>query len=426
MLDALHKVFSSSGSLVFGEKFPFPDARMLLEERLSEEDTVPLSPKDALDYLLDAAIDRFGYAARDVFGAVFNYSVMTQRHENAFNLNYTDLQKAVSALARNQTACHSISHRILTLCPGPLVPLRWNIDFKSDWVARNVIQKLELDEAEDTVIRQQINIFRRIPEAQGLAGRLLEPLAHRYIANTTRGSWPLINMKSNDVDPPLFTVDRDSPVPDDVRFNKIKRKIVKFQSIADIYLENNTYYVPDDPIFPLFDAFTIELDLEKKKLAVLWVLQMTTSRRHGGSAMGYGKIREIIAILKDELEKDPPRKKSNKMARRQQATSTPLVQVRYLLVVPKDDPQFQKNLQWQFPKGWSQNRKKNDHGGNVYCLEFPLVVCSSIIKNVSSFERNAFSYSEWKCALSIVLDAFDSFHYRPYPSSLSSIYMSSR
>ena len=144
-------------------------------------------------------------------------------------------------------------------------------------------------------------------------------------------------------------------------------------------MKHNSYYVPTDPNFPLFNAFTIELDYVMK-FAVLWVLQMTTSRKYRGSALGYQKICEIITILKDELRESPLLKKSKTAGG--QATSTPSVQVRYLLVVLKDKSQSQ-NLQWQFPKGWSQNRKRNDHTGNVYCLEVPLVVCSTIIKNVS-------------------------------------------
>ena len=227
-------------------------------------------------------------------------------------------------------------------------------------------------EAEDIVIRQQIHFFRRNLGAQRLAGRLLEPLVHRYIANTMGGFWPLINMDPNGADPPHFTLVRDSPVPDNVRFIKVKRKIVKLQSITNLStcLENNSYYVPVDPNLSLFDAFTVELD-DAKKSAILWVIQVTTSRMHGGSTMGYRNIREIIAILKDELREGPPLKKSKTAAG--QATAKPLVQVRYLFVVPKDEAESQ-NLQWQFPKGWSQNRKKNDHCGEVYRLEVPLAI----------------------------------------------------
>ena len=104
---------------------------------------------------------------------------------------------------------------------------------------------------------------------------------------------------------------------------------------------------------------------------------MTTSRKHGGSAKGYQKIREIIAILKDELREDRPLKKKKTAAEQ----TAPLVQVRYLLVVPKleDEPQS-LNLQWNLPKGWSQNCSRNDHLGNVYCLEVPLELRTRTLK----------------------------------------------
>jgi hypothetical protein len=62
-----------------------------------QKDTVQPSPEDAIDYLLEAAIDRFG---RDVFFGVFNYSAMISRHGNAIDIEYAELQAAVSALSK--------------------------------------------------------------------------------------------------------------------------------------------------------------------------------------------------------------------------------------------------------------------------------------------------------------------------------------
>ena len=207
---------------------------------------------------------------------------------------------------------------------------------------------------------------------------MLEPLAHRYITKAIN-NFLLFNMNSNGADPSHFTLVQDPPVSNDQKFIKVMRNIVRLQSIINLSscLKDKSYYIPDDPNFPLFDAFTIKLDRAKKS-AILWVLQMTTSRKYGGSAKGYQKIREITA--------NPPLKKS-KMVTGQAA---PLVQVRYLLIVPKDEPR--QNPQWDFPKGWSQNWKRNDHSGEVYCLEVPLAVCSTIIKNISSFEPIASRY----------------------------------
>jgi hypothetical protein len=53
----------------------------------------------------------------------------------------------------------------------------------------------------------------------------------------------------------------------------------------------NAYYVPDRPTLPLFNAFTVDLDLSRKS-AVLWILQMIISQSHGGSREGYLNIRK--------------------------------------------------------------------------------------------------------------------------------------
>ena len=400
LLAALHEVFGSS-SRNPSDSDPLDDClgvRALLEERYGEEDSVQPSPEDAIDYLLDVAIDRFGYSARDVFGAVFDYPEMTQSHKMAFNIRYADLSAAVFALSKQEGSSNLISDRILALSPvdrGPLLSATWEVDFKSSWVARSVLRKL--NEAEIQEIRQQIRFLRSIPEAGGLVGWMLEPFAHRYITSSTK-DLVLFNMNSDGVDPPHFTLSQDPP---NQRLTKGKRTVVRLQAVTDLSncLEHKSYYIPDDPNFPLFDAFTIDLDCANKS-ATLWILQMATSRKHGGSAKGYWKICEIIAILKNQLREDRPQKKRKTVAEQ----AAPLVQVRYILIVPKES----RNLRWNLPKGWSQNYSRNDHRGNAYCLEVPLNVCSTIIENVSSFEPIASRYR----SLSIALDTFNSFHLR--------------
>jgi hypothetical protein len=200
LLVALHKVYgqgSASNSYIPLETYV--GAPALLREHYGKEGTAPPSPEDALNYLLDASIERFGYSARDVFGGVFSYSRMAGYYDTAFvNLNSTDLHNAALALAKNEGACHSITHKILALSPvnqGPLEPIRWNVDFKSDWVARSVLKYL--DEAEDDEIRRQIRTLRMVPEVRGFVGRLLEPIAHRHIATSISGFWTFADMESS-------------------------------------------------------------------------------------------------------------------------------------------------------------------------------------------------------------------------------------
>jgi hypothetical protein len=54
---------------------------------------------------------------------------------------------------------------------------------------------------------------------------------------------------------------------------------------------------PRSANFPLFDAFFVEIQGPQSP-NILWILQMTTSYRHRGSAEGYKKIREIVSMLK--------------------------------------------------------------------------------------------------------------------------------
>jgi len=136
-------------------------------------------------------------------------------------------------------------------------------------------------------------------------------------------------MVSNDADPPQFTVARDpsSRVPEDVRFLKVRREVVEFQFIDDpsTCFENNTYYVPKGPNFPLLDAFVVDLD-RLERSAVLWVLQVPKSPWYGDSAVGYQRIRKIVASIKRQLLAYPsPRKVPGRWA-----ASNPVVHVCYL------------------------------------------------------------------------------------------------
>ena len=79
LIDALHKVYGPSPanpSDALNHLIAYPGLHALLAERYCKDDESP-SPKDVLDYILDTVINHFGYSARDVFNAVFNFSAMT-------------------------------------------------------------------------------------------------------------------------------------------------------------------------------------------------------------------------------------------------------------------------------------------------------------------------------------------------------------
>jgi len=365
LLDALRKTYpqDETNPLETDPLEPFPGVRAFLNDL--QEDIAP-SAEEALDYLLEAAIDRFGYSPRDVFTAVFDFPSTT--HQQTFRISFAELEVAVSALAIGRVT-PQLSHEILALSPvypGLYLNVEWKVEFKSDWVAKCVLEAL--GEAEDHEVGRQISFFKRFPEAKGLARYFLEPFAHRELSQMEGQPWPLFNMASDELDSPRFVIDKEVHVG--LRYAKVKRNVIKFESIADTSLDNSTYYIPDSPTFPLLDAFTVELHPSKRS-AVLWVIQITTSRSHGGSALGYQKVRSIMTKLKEMLGKPPTKRKRTVNAQTASEPSVePSVEVRYVLVVSKGES---NNLEWRFPKGWNKNVARDDHRGDVYCLEIPLV-----------------------------------------------------
>ena len=152
-------------------------------------------------------------------------------------------------------------------------------------------------------------------------------------------------MASNGLDSPRFVINKEAHVG--LEYGRAKREVIRFNSIAELSadLDDSKYYIPNSSIFPLLDAFTV--DLHPWKRAILWVIQITTSRSHGGSALGYRKVCSIVASLKELLGKRPVKKMGDV-----QAYADPWATVRYLLVVSKGDS---KHLEWRFPKGWNEN-----------------------------------------------------------------------
>jgi hypothetical protein len=110
LLDALRKPYLQDET---DPLEPFPGVRAFLNDL--QEDSAP-SAEEALDYLLEAAIDRFGYSARDMFTAVFDFLSTTDRHQQASRISFAELEDAVSALAIGWVT-PQLSHRILALSP---------------------------------------------------------------------------------------------------------------------------------------------------------------------------------------------------------------------------------------------------------------------------------------------------------------------
>jgi hypothetical protein len=81
-----------------------------------------------------------------------------------------------------------------------------------------------------------------------------------------------------------------------------------------VVLGRNKYYTPTSSTHPLFDPFIV--DPINPQTAVISVLQITTSPRHGGSARGYLYIRKLTIHVRKLLEQlsklGLPKKKGSK------------------------------------------------------------------------------------------------------------------
>lgn len=109
-----------------------------------QEDEKLLPPAQALTLLLENAIHHFGHSARDVYMGLFDYRRSLNLHKGAFHITYEKLREAVAALAHGETP-YSISDLILSVSPafsGALDDVSWKVDFKSDWVAKCVVEQL--------------------------------------------------------------------------------------------------------------------------------------------------------------------------------------------------------------------------------------------------------------------------------------------
>ena len=278
--------------------------------------------EETLDYMLDVAIQHFGYAARVDFEAVFDFDSTTEQSQEAFNISFQQLKDTAISLANNGAINFKLSNRIVTISPvypalNPLGRVRWKVAFNSDWVATEIMKKLNA--AENIEVRQVIHYFRGIPQAGSMVESLFEPLAHTLIPGASGGSWPLIRMISNKTTlsnktssknpPPNFVVPLEASPDSEVKLDQGTRKIVNFKYVSDLSaLDDKKYYIPDATNFALLDSFMVDIDYLRRS-ATLWIFQVTKSQLHRGSAKGYLHVRILISILKNQLkEKQPPSK----------------------------------------------------------------------------------------------------------------------
>jgi len=338
-------------------------------------------PSLALEYLLDAAIERFGHAPRDVYTGIFQPGT-EDSWQNLTHFSLKELQTLASSLARGETnrfELRAASPHIFALFPEDDEfggGVKWKLNFKSTRVAKQYMDLLEADD--DSEVCRQITFFRHlprhiwIPQMRGIAVYLFEPLLHRMLANTATGdSWSLHAMSSANDNLTVRAI--ETAVPSDVQFAKVKRDVQRFRDLPKL-VEQGCYYRPYAENHPFFDAFTAEINGTS---AALWMIQIATSGVHRGSGVGYQMVRQIVEKLKTRLPADQPPLANVRKGVGHPSASEPPVQVGYLLVVPKGGNQ---QFTWTFPMGWMEDCEGHDDRGDVYCLEVPLTVRLAVIR----------------------------------------------
>ncbi|KAH9978502.1 hypothetical protein BJV74DRAFT_136027 [Russula compacta] len=114
------------------------------------------------------------------------------------------------------------------------------------------------------------------------------------------------------------------------------RKCVMYDKIEDIKVDFSSYYSPRCHDNPLFDGFCFSF---KDGKAVLWILQMTTVRMHGGVRSGFDLVSSLWKHASEVWKQY-------------------LVEIKFVLVVPHVDSTC--HVEWNF------DAEFGNHMGEVY------------------------------------------------------------
>ncbi|KAF8510663.1 hypothetical protein BU17DRAFT_97876 [Hysterangium stoloniferum] len=142
----------------------FPGTGRIVQEgyAMTIEDPISPCPEDALNALLDAAIEHFGYAARDVFHAIYFFDSMSEDDKQAFQISHQALEETIAVVAPGNRVVNSrASHRMLIMHPIPCGYLEadnWTLNLKSDWIGRRMLKQLHI--SGDIDIWKTMNMFR--------------------------------------------------------------------------------------------------------------------------------------------------------------------------------------------------------------------------------------------------------------------------
>jgi len=339
------------------------------DEGMVDEAGQPLAPvstvDNALEILVDNAIEEFGFAPRDVYGGVLEPHNTRHQHANAVKqLDYTELQKTVRFFSQQCGLTDSAtSHHVIVVFPRPhptdslLDHDRWAIDFKSIQIAKKVTESMRLQETE--CLWEMYQSFHRSSASSALAGWVFEVIVHCLFS----GGWqsgpvlqPIRMDHNGSSDFPVFYADPSSTTPDTSSspLRPRTRAVIGVNftdcQLSDVMLNNGRYYIPTAAIHPLFDSFTIDMD---PHTVVITFFRITVSPRNGGLVEGYSHVRKIMRHVHELLK---------------ETDSNAAVKFAYILVCPDDESEYQ----WQMSVGWNKDTETHDHRRDVFCIRVPV------------------------------------------------------
>ncbi|KAI9508496.1 hypothetical protein F5148DRAFT_1375811 [Russula earlei] len=350
----------------------------------------PPELEKAIDDILNNTVTYFGYVARDIFRAVLSdFQDIYEDSMSALTKSPEDFGEMLRLIVDSENlSMNQPSHRAIVIESRREIgrTVSWDIDFRSDWMASAAMLKFQ--EYADDGVRKLISDFAAIPQGATFASWLFEAYAHRAIVDGVNG----LRLRRIAFHPPKVVFE---PAESSQSSSPPPWLVVEQEEFSVLpNASPNMYYGPSAPNFPLIDAFIVTHD-DDQITTHLWLLQITTSKKHRGSRKGYEKIRKIIDTLRLSQPKDTnvdcqvtprltatrpssgspdssPQSKRQKMdaalsSAKKDSDSENNVKVHFVLVCPQNPPGSEKKYEWVLPEGW-----KDDDGGDGYLLEIPL------------------------------------------------------
>ena len=318
------------------------------DEAMSDarRDDVTIGVDEVLDKLVDNVIAAYGSSARDVYLAIRTPGITKQRITDALaTLDYEFLRRAITNIGRVNPE-GLVPHIILLMDPTRPVgnahihaTTPFMVRFKSGWIKSMILE--QLSSLQHIKIAVMIQDMASVSHSTSFAGFLYEGFAVNELAAGTSPGLVLKKMKTNRTTT-FFVPKKGDEIASP--FNRTRERLhavsdgplaLKFDIPPGKHI-SDYFWIPVAQNNPLFDAFVIEFnDSAPENSAVVWILQMTLSRRHRGSSVGYSIIKSIKKAALEAMGTTGKRK----------------VIVRYVLVSPDAGRWKLPETKWESCKG---------------------------------------------------------------------------